>query len=407
MFDRDKWLEIFYTILQHPLRTMLTGVSVALGLFILVVMQGMGFGLQNGVLKQMHTNAVNTIWIRAGQTSLPYRGMNPGRTINYKNSDLEWVVENVDGVAGFSGWVRFWNTNMAYNNETASFGLRGIHPFNQEVQQVDVTGRYVNEGDVLDRRKVAVLGKTVVEDLFRGRNAIGEFFTINGVKFVVVGTFDDPNSRWENRQVYIPISTAQHIFNRSDALSSFVVSTGNAPFEQTRRMATEIEHFLQDRYGVHPRDKRAIRVTNNNEEFKSMIDVFAGIKLFIWVIGSFTLLAGMIGVGNIMSIVVKERTREIGIRKAIGATPLTIMTLIIQESVFLTLVAGSFGLLAGVVILEQGGGLINHEYFLNPAVDFRICAIAMAMLVVSGVLSGMVPAIRAVSVSPVEALRSE
>lgn len=408
MFDRDKWLEIFNTIIQNPLRTFLTGVSVALGIFILVVMQGVGFGMQTGVMKQKQKNAVNSIWVRSGQTSLPFRGLNPGRYVKYTNDDLNYLVNNIDGISGYTGRMGLWNVKMTYLRETANFGARGIHPDNQYLQQVDViSGRYINEADLLEERKVAVLGKSIVEDLFRGRDPVGEFFTISGVKFAVVGTFEDVNSRWENRQAYMPISTAQKVFGNTDDLSMMIFSTGEVPFERTKQMATEIESYLKERHGVDPRDRRAVSVTNNNEEFKSLSDVFSGIRLFIWVIGGFTLLAGMIGVGNIMSIVVKERTKEIGIRKALGAAPITILALIIQEAVFLTLVAGSFGLIAGVVLLEMAGDLVTHEYFMNPAVDFRICALALAMLVFSGALSGLFPALRAVAVSPVEALRSE
>ena len=408
MFDRDKWLEILHTMVQNPLRTFLTGVSVALGIFILVVMQGMGFGLQNGVFQQIQNDAVNSIWVRNGQTSLAYRGLNPGRYIRFDNRDLNHVVQNIEGVAGYSGRVGIWNAQMTHGKETQNFGARGIHPANQELEQVDLTaGRYINEGDLMDERKVAVIGKTIVDDLFRGKDPIGEYFTLNGVQFVVIGHFEDPKSRWENRQAYIPITTAQKIFGRSDALDMFVVSTGDLSFDETKRMAVDIENYLKDRHNIHPDDNRAIDVTNNNEEFKTYLDVFIGIRLFIWVIGGFTLLAGIIGVANIMSIVVKERTREIGIRKALGASPFTILSLIIQEALFLTLVAGSFGLVAGVVLLEFAGDAVQHEYFANPAVNFAICATALAVLVVAGVLSGLVPALRAVAVSPVEALRTE
>ncbi len=408
MFDRDKWLEIFHTIIQNPLRTFLTGVSVALGIFILVVMQGLGFGLQNGVMKDVERNAVNSIWVRGGQTSLPYKGMNPGRWIRYNNDDLNFILREVEDIGVYSGRIGFWSVNMTYGQETASFGARGVHPANQELQQVNILdGRYINEADIDQERKIAVVGKTVIDDLFRGKNPVGEFFMVMGVKFVVVGTFEDPNSRWENRQVYIPFTTAQKIFGRNDRLDMFVVSTGDAPFERTKQMTLEIESHLKERHGVNPKDTRAIQISNYNEEFRTYMNVFIGIRLFIWVIGGFTLLAGIIGVGNIMSIVVKERTKEIGIRKALGAGPMTILGLIIQESVFLSVVAGSFGLIAGVVLLETLGGSIEHEFFTNPEVDFRICAIALGVLVLAGMLSGLIPALRAVAVSPVEALRDE
>lgn len=408
MFDYDKWLEIFHTILQNPLRTVLTGVSVALGIFILVVMQGLGFGLQNGVMRQMQDDAINSMFIQKGPTSLAYQGMNPGRRFSFTNEDLDYVVENIEGVGEYSARVGYWNTPMTFGRETAEFGARGVHPGHQEIERTDLkSGRFIHEQDLIDNRKVAVLGQTIVDDLFRGRDPVGEFITIKGVLFAVVGYFEEVDSRWENRQAYIPVTTAQQLFGRSDRIDMFMITTGDESLGRTIEMAEEIDLYLRDKYGVHPRDQRAIRVRNNNEEFQTYVNVFTGIRLFIWVIGSFTLLAGMIGVGNIMSIVVKERTKEIGVRKALGAGPRTILSLIVQEAVFLSLVAGSFGLIVGVALLETISGYIDHEFFSNPEVNFAVCAIALALLVIAGALAGLVPALRAVNISPVEALRDE
>lgn len=408
MFDRDKWLEILHTILQNPLRTFLTGVSVALGIFILVVMQGLGFGLQNGVMRQIQDDAVNSIWIYSDVTTLPYRGTNPGKRIRFTNADLEYVSQKVEGVSDHTARLGFWGAQMSFGNETMAFSARGIHPGHQALERTDIKlGRYINEADITDRKKVVVIGQTIVDDLFRGQNPIGEYMSIMGVRFMVVGTFEKPNGRWENRQGYLPISTAQRVFGETDRIGSFAVGTGEAPLHATIRMVEDIKAYLYDKHGVHPDDSRAITVYNNNEEFRTYLNVFTGIRLFIWMIGSFTLMAGMIGVGNIMSIVVKERTKEIGIRKALGANPMTILGLIVQEATFLTLVSGSFGLVLGVVLLESISDLIDHEFFSNPSVDFRICAVALGLLIISGVLSGLVPAFRAVKVSPVEALRDE
>lgn len=408
MFDRDKWLEILHTILQNPLRTFLTGVSVALGIFILVVMQGLGFGLQNGVMRQMQDDAVNSLWIYSDVTTLPYRGTNPGKRIQFTNDDLVYVSERVEGVSNHTARLGFWGAQMSFENETMGFSARGVHPGHQELERTDIkSGRFLNASDISHRKKVAVIGQTIVDDLFRGQDPIGQYMSIMGIRFIVVGTFEKPNGRWENRQAYLPISTAQRVFGRADYIGSFAVSTGDAPLHETVRMVEEIKAYLYDKHGVHPDDSRAISINNNNEEFRTYLNVFTGIRIFIWMIGSFTLLAGMIGVGNIMSIVVKERTKEIGIRKALGANPRTILGLIIQEATFLTLVSGSFGLVLGVVLLESISDLIDHEFFSNPAVDFRICAVALGLLVVSGILSGLFPALRAVRVSPVEALRDE
>jgi putative ABC transport system permease protein len=405
MLDWDKWLEIFHTIIKNPLRTLLTGLSVALGIFILVVMQGLGFGLQNGVMKQIQDDAINSIWVRSGVTSIPYKGLNANRRIEYDNDDLAWVVENVEGVTDYSGRFMRWSSQISYGREKMDFGIRAVHPGHQMLERTDVKeGRYINTMDVTNMRKVALIGKTVYDDLFKGKPAVGEYIEINGISFRVIGMFEDPNSRWENRQVYVPISTGQKVFGGRDKLNMFMVSTGEASLEE---MKNKIDLHLREHYSVHPEDERAVWLRNNNEEFKEFLDIFVGIRTFIWVIGFFTLFAGIIGVANIMSIIVKERTKEIGIRKALGATPWSIISLIIQESTFLTFVAGCFGLVVGVGLLELVSNFIDHEFFTNPTINYRISIGALLILVVAGSLSGLIPAIRAVNIRPVEALRDE
>jgi putative ABC transport system permease protein len=408
MFDKDKWMEIFHTILNNPLRTILTGTSVALGIFILVVMQGLGFGLQNGVFKQIQDDAINSIWVRSGRTSIGYRGLNPNRTIQYENRDLQWTLDEIEGVGDYSARVGIWNASMVYGSKSMNFSVRGVHSGHQTLERTELlAGRFINEADVSQERKVCVVGGTIREDLFEGDDPIGKYLMIQGVQFRVVGYYNDPNSRWENRLAYVPVTTAQSLFGWNERIDMFMISTKDASLEKTQLMAAQIEQHLKEVNTVHPEDDRAIRIRNNNEEFKEFMDIFFGIRLFIWAIGSFTLLAGVIGVANIMSIVVKERTKEIGVRKALGATPATIISLIIQESVFLTFTAGCIGLLLGVLLLEATSGLIEHDFFSNPKVDFQVCVIAMVILTVAGALSGLFPALRAVSIRPVEALRDE
>ncbi len=408
MFDTDKWLEIFNTILKNPLRTILTGTSVALGIFILVVMQGLGFGLRNGMYASMQDDAINSLWIRSGSTSLPYKGLNSGRDIQLTNQDLAYVVKNVEGVGAYTGRLMFWGITMTYGSKSMGFPMRGLHPGHQELERTNMkTGRYINDADLDAERKVCVIGQTIVDDLFKGDDPIGTYLSMNGVQFQVVGTFEDPNSRWENRSAYIPITTAQKLFGRADDLSMFMVSTGEASLDQSKMMASQIESYLKEVHMVNPADNQAIRVRNVNEDFQEFINVYNAIKIFIWAIGIFTLFAGIVGVANIMSIIVKERTKEIGVRKALGATPWTVISLIIQESVFLTLISGCVGLILGVVLLELSGDLIEHEFFRNPEVDFGICFSALLILAIAGALSGLFPAIRAVRIRPVEALRDE
>lgn len=408
MFDIDKWLEIFHTMITNPLRTVLTGVSVALGIFILIVMQGLGFGLQNGVYKTMQDDAINSIFINSWMTALPYKGRNAGRYISLETKDLDYLVGHYEQIDNYTGRVGFWGVPIEFGNEAMNFSVRGVHPGHLELERSNMTaGRYINQSDLIEFRKVTVLGQTIVDDLFRGRNPIGEYVKIFGVVFRVVGTFEDPGSKWENRNAYIPITTTQRVFGRGSEVDMLLLSTGEATLEESIEMAASIEKYLKEVHFVHPDDKRAISVNNNNESFQEMVNVFTGIRSFVWGIGVFTLLAGIIGVANIMSIVVKERTKEIGVRKALGATPWSVISLILQESIFLTAIAGCIGLVSGVALLETISQFVDHEFFTNPTVNFNVCLGALILLVIAGAVSGLLPAIRAVRIRPVEALRDE
>lgn len=408
MFDIDKWSEIFATMIKNPLRTFLTGLSVGLGIFILVVMQGLGFGLQNGVMKEFNDDAINSLWIRRGSTSIPYAGMKANRRIEYENSDLDMIRNLFGGEDTYSARVSLWNANVKYKGQAQNFGVRSVHPGHQELEKTVLKeGRYINENDIRDERKVAVVGQTILDDLFRGNPALNEYIEIAGVNFKVIGTFSDPNGRWENRQIYLPISTGQKIFGRNDKVDMFILSTSDRPLDETIEMSEKIEAVLKDRHRVHPDDTRAIWVRNNNEEFGMFLDIFKGIEVFIWGIGFFTLFAGMIGVANIMAIVVKERTKEIGIRKALGAPPGTIISQIIQEATFLTFVSGCIGLVCGIGILSVLADNLEHDFFSNPRVSPWISMGALGLLMVVGIFAGLIPAVRAARINPVEALRDE
>jgi putative ABC transport system permease protein len=254
---------------------------------------------------------------------------------------------------------------------------------------------------------VAVLGATIVEELFKGESPIGTYILIGGVQFRVVGAFDDPASRWENKMAYLPFTTAQKIFRSNDKVDQIILGTGELPIAGTRTLTESLLSWFKDRKAVHPDDTRGVWMRNNNEEYERFQNIFVGIELFIWGIGLLTLLAGAVGVANILAIAVKERTKEIGVRKALGASSLSVVGLVVQESVALMIVSGSAGLVVGVGLLEIVSPMIDHEYFKNPQVDFRIALVALTILAIVGVVSGIGPAIRAVSIRPVEALRDE
>tara|TARA_Y100000385_G_scaffold200084_1_gene207185 strand:- start:1848 stop:3086 length:1239 start_codon:yes stop_codon:yes gene_type:complete len=412
MFDRDSWLEIANTVLSNPLRTGLTGLSIALGIFILVVMQGLGTGLENGVQSTFGDRASNLIEVRTGRTQLAYRGRKPNRQVQLHNSDESALKEQLDTIPAWSRLLFRWGSTVQYENEQGSYGLRGVDPDQKDIAAVNVTaGRFVNARDLLENRKVAVIGGQVLRDLYpRGTkpaDAVGSFVMLRGIQFAVVGAFDQAGSRWENRSVYVPFTTAQSLFQNSDVISRLSIGTGAAEIEETRTTSTGLLSWLQNRLAVHPEDSEGVWVENRNEDAEMFRSIFQGINLFVWFVGLMTLLAGAMGVANIMAIVVRERTKEIGVRKALGATSGSIVGQIVQESVVLMLVSGCVGLIAGVWTLQSLAPYADHEFFSNPRVDFVSAILALGILMSVGVLSALGPATRAVSIRPVEALRDE
>jgi putative ABC transport system permease protein len=408
MFNRDTWLEIANTVLSNPMRTFLTGLSIALGVFILVVMQGLGFGLQNGVQNQFSDDAVNSIWVDAGRTQLAYRGHLPNRQVKMRNSDVDAMFDQMDTVHAYSRRVRIWDVVMEHEDQQSNFPIRGVDPDHLMLENTTLTdGRYISSRDVAEETKVTVLGATIVEDLYEGIDPIGTYLLIGGVQFRVVGTFDDPASRWENKMAYLPFTTAQNIFRSNDKVDQIILGTGDMPISDTRVLSDALLSWFKDRKVVHPDDARGVRIENNNEEYERFQNIFLGIELFIWGLGLLTLLAGAVGVANILAIAVKERTKEIGVRKALGASSISVVGLVVQESLALMIVSGSAGLITGVGLLETVSPMIDHEYFKNPQVDFRIALVALVILTVVGVVSGIGPALRAVRIKPVEALRDE
>jgi len=413
MFDRDAWLEVAHNVLAHPLRTTLTGLSVALGIFILVVMQGLGYGLQHGVESQFADDAVNSIWVEGGRTQMAYRGNQSNRPVKLSNADLPGLEALADTVPAYSRRIRMWGAEVVWENpggedQSGSFGLRGVDPDHITLERSNLlSGRFVNARDVLESRKVAVVGPNIVEELFKNAEPVGAFVRINGILFQVVGTFEDPGSRWENRVAYVPFSTAQSLFRSDENVDQVIYSTGDMTTEATVAQSGRMLSWLKDVKVVHPDDSRGVRVDNNNEEYAMYASIFEGIRLFIWGIGLMTLLAGAVGVANILAIGVKERTKEIGVRKALGATNGSIVALVVMESTVLMLLSGCLGLMLAVGLLTGVAPMANHEYFQNPQVDHRVALFALGVLVLVGLASGLGPALRAVAIRPVEALHDE
>jgi putative ABC transport system permease protein len=412
MFEIDKWQEIYSTIRKNKLRTFLTGFSVAWGIFMLIILLGSGAGLENGVKEQFKGGATNGVWISSGQTSLKYKGLKTGRQIKFTNEDYKSIKLTVAGYDRISARLFLGNKLISYKNEYGSFFLSPCHPDYGFIKEIDmIQGRFLNTIDIKEFRKVAVIGEKVKSSLFKGADTIplGKYIKINGVLFQVVGIFRDySRNDDEQKRVYIPISTAQRVFQGENVINQISFTTGDATVQEADRMIKKSKAVLAQMHTFDIDDNRAINVWNKNEEVRKFRALFAGIRMFIWIIGIGTIIAGIVGVSNIMMIVVKERTKEIGIRKSLGATPWSIIALIMQEAIVITSFAGYIGLVLGVGLLELlAKKMPPTEFFRNPEANFSVAVMATLLLIFAGAIAGFFPALNAAKVKPVEALRDE
>lgn len=422
IFDRDLWQEIFHTLKKNKLRTFMTAFGVFWGIFMLIIMLGSGKGLENGVTSGMGSFATNSIFVWGQRTTMSYKGFPRGRYINFRNEDIEALRKNIPEIKYLAPKIRGWSAGDGSNNvvrgeKTGAFSILGEFPEWNKIDPMDMfNGRFINKKDIDERRKVAVIGTRVREVLFdENEDPVGQYIRIQGVYFKVVGVFKPLNTNInfggeKEQSIYLPFTTLQKTYNYGDFVGWFsITSRDDVPASV---LETKVLAFLARRHSVHPDDFEAFGHFNLEEEFNQMSGLFAGISGLIWIVGIGTLLAGVIGISNIMLVIVKERTREIGIQRAIGATPVNIMGQIVMESVLLTSVAGYLGLVLGVMLVEAinyGLGYFGaeSEMFKHPQVDFQIAVVALIILIISGAFAGMIPARRAVRVRPIDALRDE
>ena len=412
LFSLDRWQEVFLTIGRNKLRTALTTISVAWGIFVLVFLLGLGNGLDNGLRKNFARDAQNGVWIRANKTSVAHGGYDVGRQITFRNSDYE-RTKKLEGVGHLSGRHniagRAWGALPTRRGHKANaFSVNAVHAAAFKLNAHDiVAGRFLSDSDVAERRKSVVVGQMVARFLFEpDERVIGEWIVVNGVPFQVIGIFTDPEGDEEERQMYIPVTTAQLAFNGADRLGSLSFDVGDATPDEVQALVDKLVGQLAEQHNFDPADRQAVRVFNNVEQAERFKRLFWLISAFILVIGLGTLAAGVVGVSNIMMIAVKERTKEIGVRKALGATPRSIVFMVIQESVFLTSVAGLLGLAGGVGVLGLLGKMEN-EFIYNPGIDLSTGIAATLFLVVAGALAGYFPARAAARVNPVHTLRDQ
>ena len=414
MFSLERWQEILETISKNKLRTFLTGLSVASGIFILVILLGFGQGMQNGISAEFQRDAANRISVYSGVTSMGYKGLNPGRFIEMTNDDYNYLVSKYEDDIEFKSSIyRVWSGTLNYGDESGSYRVEGVYPDYQFLENVDlVAGRYINYDDQKLKSKIMIIGNKVKQDLFGSKEAVGEYVQINGINFKVVGVYSDPGGEREETRVFVPLSTSQRVFGGSDKVRNLGFTLKpqenfQDALAQSLQFSAEIEEFLKERHLVAPEDTSAINVNNTLENAKRFYDLIGMIKTFFWVVGICTIIAGVVGVSNIMLIIVKERTKEIGIRKALGAQPLSIIGMILHESIFVTAIAGFTGLILSMALLEVLGPNMQMDYIKNPSVNFNVAITTVFILVLAGALAGFVPAWRAARIKPITALREE
>ena len=414
MFNIERWQEIFEAIAKNKLRTFLTGISVASGIFILVILLGVGKGLQNGISKQFERDADGIIEVWSGTTTKEYKGLNPGRQIQFRNSDYNISVQKFgDQLEKKASTYNFWNGLISYGKESGNYQYRGVYPDYIVIENgTIIKGRFINNSDLINNEKVAVIGLKIKQDLFKDKEALGEQIAINNINFKIVGVFTDPAGEREETRAYLPITTTQRAFGGGDKISNLFYilhkkDTYEEALAESTKFSKELNQLLKSKNVVAPDDESAISVHNSVENAKQFYDLNLYIRLFFWWVGICTIIAGVVGVSNIMLIIVKERTKEIGIRKALGASPLSIIGMILHESIFITSISGFVGLLASLSLLELVGPQVKSEYFLNPEVDFSVAITTLVLLVLAGAIAGFFPAYRAAKIKPIVALRDE
>jgi putative ABC transport system permease protein len=416
MFDLDRWQEIYATVMKHKLRTALTCFGVFWGIFMLVVMLGASKGFENGVMSTLDI-AANSVFVWSQKTSEPYKGLQPGRFIRFKTEDVEALREQIPELEVIAPRNQVGGTlTISRGTKTASFNVFGDYPDFFKVKPMDILqGRFINSKDIYEKRKVIVIGEQVIKELFKeDEKVIGEYIDINGIFFKVVGVFRS-KGRGEDivedaKTIFMPHSAMQQAFNQGKDIYWFAfLPKKGVPASLVERRVKEV---LAERHWVAPTDLKAFGSANVEEQFNKIQGLFQGIAGFSWIVSIGTILAGIIGVSNIMLIVVKERTKEIGVRKALGATPWSIISLVITESVVITAFAGYMGLLLGVGLVEGINSLLKAnnaegEFFANPEVNMSVAIASVVLLVIVGAMAGLIPASKAAKVNPVVALKDE
>ncbi|MEO1010109.1 MAG: ABC transporter permease [Bacteroidota bacterium] len=417
MFNKDRWDEILQVLTTNWFRTVLTAFGVFWGIFILIILLAAGKGLENGIRADFGDIATNTMFTWTQSITKAYKGLPKDRNFNFKTEDVDALWQNIPGLrfvsprnqsGGFRG-----ASNVVRGLKSGAFSVYGDYPEIIQQQPMDITsGRFINQSDINGKRKVAVIGQDVKKSLFeKDDEVLGSYVKINDVNFMVIGTYrkNENNGSEAQKEIYTPFTTFSQVFNRANNVGWMAITAmDDTPITSIKE---SIFSLLRERHSIHPKDLRAIGHFDLYEQFSRVVRLFGALEFVAFFVGILVLLSGVIGVSNIMLIVVKERTKEIGIRRALGESPWSIKKQILMESIFLTIISGMAGIAFGALVIYA----INYvlamngpiEMFTNPSVNLGVVIIALAILVVSGLLAGFIPANDAIRVRPIEALRAE
>lgn len=410
MFDLDRWREIFQSINKNRLRSVMSGFTVAFAILLFTLLFGIVSGLSNTFKDAFADDAQNSMFVRVWRTTIPYKGLQKGRSIQLKNDDYNYVSEEYGDKIQYKSSRIYKNFTLKYKNEADTYSVMAINPDHQFLEKTIIDeGRYVNERDIKERSKVIVIGRLIKEDLFGQKPALGKRLNVNGSSYLIIGIFSDEGGDNEERKAFIPLSTAQMIYGNNDYISQ--IALGYDPslsLDAAVAFGNQMERDLRKKMNIHPDDQSALSVRNMAEANKNVGQFMFILYFIVIVVGSGTLVAGIIGISNIMIFVIKERTKEFGIRKALGAKPSSIVGMVVQETVMITTIAGYLGLTIGTYVLTAIGNNLEEDYFIkDPSVSTGIVIGATVVLIVSGLIASYVPAKRAANIKPIVALRAD
>lgn len=409
MFDIDRWREIFQSINKNRLRSALSGFTVTFAILLFTLLFGIGKGLQNTFKKQFAGDAQNGIYIWTNRTTIAYKGNQVGKRIQFKNDDFTFIKDNFSKEIQTISPRISKNLSVVYRDEKDSYELRGVYPDFRVLEAAEIIdGRFLNLRDISQKSKVVVIGRLVEKDLFGQLSALGKQLTVGGIVYQVIGVFSDEGGDYDERIIYSPFTTMQRLYGNTDYLDEFGITYNpDLSVDEAIVFGNKLLQNLRERHTVSPNDQRAIGMSNNASQNREVSNMMVGLGILILIIGLGTLIAGVVGISNIMVYVVNERTKELGIRKAVGATPRDIVGMILQEAIFITAISGYIGLILGIGILEFAGPSLEKYFILNPSVSTPVVIGATITLIIAGIIAGYLPAKKAARIKPVVALSAD